>query len=120
MTNFLSPLNDKFLVSPVGRDAISVTTDTDMVIPVVNETLVSSTRVVETGKVRIRTIVDTEDYELLDRSNIEIEEIAIIPVVEEVLVVRRQLMLVKELRVRRVVTTERVQQTFTARKMRGR
>ena len=109
-------------------------------IPIVEETLRVGTRTVETGRVRVRVVVDKTDHvfsEPLDRATVEVERVpinrevnfipeqriegdfTIIPVVEEVLVVKRQLVLVEEVRIRRVITTETVEQTVTERKMRA-
>ena len=109
-------------------------------VPLVEETLRVGRRELETGRVRIRVIVDEQAHhfsEPLDRSTVEVVrvpidreidfmpesrtegEYTIVPVVEEVLVVRRQLVLVEEVRIRRVVTTEVVDQTVVARKMRA-
>ena len=109
-------------------------------IQLVEETLRVDRREIETGRVRVRIVVDEQDHdfqEALDRSTVEVVrvpigreidfmpeprtegEYTILPVVEEVLVVRRQLVLVEEVRVRRVVTTEFVDQTVVARKMRA-
>jgi stress response protein YsnF len=104
-------------------------------IPLVEESLRVGKRQVETGRVRVRVIVDEQDNhfsEALDRSTVEVVrvpidreidfmpeprtegEFTILPVVEEVLVVRRQLV-----RIRPVMTTEVVDQTIVARKMRA-
>ena len=109
-------------------------------IPLVEETLRADKHEVETGRVRVRVIVDEQDHhfsEALDRSTVEVVrvpinreiefmpeprvegEYTVMPVVEEVLVVRRQLVLVEEVRIRRVVTTELVDQTVVARTMRA-
>ncbi len=119
--------------TPPGRDP-------SVVVPLVEETLSVDRRTVETGKVRVRVIVEGEDHvfsEPLDRVSVEIErrpinrhidaipeprvegEFTILPVVEELLIVRRQLVLVEEVRVRTVTTTEVVEQTVVARKMRA-
>lgn len=109
-------------------------------IRLVEETLRVGKREVETGRVRVRVVVDQQDHhfsEALERSTVEVVrvpidreidfmpeprvegEFTIVPVVEEVLVVRRQLVLVEEVRIRRVITTEMVDQTVAARKMRA-
>ena len=109
-------------------------------IPLVQETLRVDRREIETGRVRVRVIVDEENHqfsEALDRSTVEVVRVPIgreidfmpepriegeytfMPVVEEVLVVRRQLVLVEEVRIRRVMTTEIVDQTVVARSMRA-
>ena len=109
-------------------------------IPLVEETLRVDKHEVETGRVRVRVVVDEQDHhfsEALDRSSVEVVrvpidreidfmpeprvegEYTIMPVVEEVLVVRRQLVLVEEVRIRRLMTTEIVDQTVVARTMRA-
>ena len=109
-------------------------------IPLLEETLRVDRHEVETGRVRVRVLVDEQGHhfsEALDRSTVEVVrvpihceidfmpeprvegEYTIIPVVEEVLVVRRQLVLVEEVRIRRVIATEVVDQTVVARKMRA-
>jgi stress response protein YsnF len=109
-------------------------------IALAEETLRVGKRLVETGRVRVRVVVDQERNEFseaLDRSTVEVQrvpinreidfmpeprvegEFTVLPVVEEVLVVRRQLVLVEEVRVRRVITTDIVDQTVISRKMRA-
>ena len=109
-------------------------------IPLAEETLRVGKRLVETGRVRVRVVVDQQQNEFseaLDRSTVEVQrvpinreidfmpeprvegEFTVLPVVEEVLVVRRQLVLVEEVRVRRVITTDIVDQTVISRKMRA-
>jgi stress response protein YsnF len=126
-------------VSKPRQDGVNETPDEHR-IPLVEESLRIDKRVVETGRVRVRVVVDEQDHlfsEALDRSTVEVVrvpidreidvmpepriegEYTIVPVVEEVLVVRRQLVLVEEVRIRRVMTTELVDRTAVARKMRA-
>jgi uncharacterized protein (TIGR02271 family) len=91
-------------------------------IPLVEERVTTGKRQVETGRVRVRTVVE-EDQQLvcedLIREQIEVERVpmdvelteypevreedgfTIIPVVEEVLVVEKKLVLIEEVRLRR-------------------
>ncbi len=101
------------------------------VIPLVEEEAVVSKRRVESGRVRVRTIV--EQHEQLVRAELardevqvdripvdrEIEAIPpireeggaiIVPVVEEVLVVEKRLRLVEEIHLRRTRTNEQISQ----------
>lgn len=111
-----------------------------VVIPLAREELHTSTREVETGRVRVRTFVD-ERHEMvrgeLSRSSVEIERIAmdrevdempevrtegdvtIIPVVEEVFFVRKALVLVEEVRLHRRKLTESVEQPVMLRTQRA-
>ena len=99
----------------------------DVAIPLVEERLITSKRVVETGRVKVQTIVDEREtlvQEQLSRVEIDIErvpmnveveavppvrdegDVTIIPVVQEVLVVTKKLMLTEELRIRRRRSTQ--------------
>lgn len=99
----------------------------DVRIPLVEERLVTSKREVETGRVRVRTLVDEEEAivrETLRHATVEVERVrlereideippvreeegvTIIPVVREVLVVEKKLILVEEVRLRRCSRTE--------------
>jgi stress response protein YsnF len=99
----------------------------DVRIPLVEERLVTSKREVETGRVRVRTIVDEEEAVVRDtlrHATVEVdrvpvdreideippvreeEGVTIIPVVREVLVVEKKLILVEEVRVRRCTQME--------------
>ena len=97
-------------------------------------------RLVETGHVRVRTIVEEEPVVLRDearRQSVEIErapigrvvdqapavreegDVIVIPIVEERLVVVKQLFLVEEVRIRRASITEPVEIAATRRVMRA-
>ena len=106
----------------------------------VEETLRVDTRTVETGRVRVRTIVDEEpvvvsatllsNYVTVDRVVIdrvvdavppprEVDGVMIISVVEERLRVVRELVLVEEVHMRDVRTADLVEQTVMRRTMRA-
>lgn len=110
---------------------------TEEVIPLVEETLTVGKRVVETGKVQVRTTVEeyveTVTTELkrgtvvVDRvpinQPVETEpqprwegEVLIVPVVEEEVVITKRLVLKEELRIRPQVTTENVEQPVQLRR----
>jgi stress response protein YsnF len=99
----------------------------DVRIPLVEERLVTSKREVETGRVRVRTLVDEAETivrETLRHATVEVERVpverevaeippvreedgvTIIPVVREVLVVEKKLILVEEVRLRRCTQLE--------------
>lgn len=116
------------------------TRDETVTIPIAHEELRVSKREVETGRVRVRTLID-ERHELvredLSRTSVEVEhlpinreidtvpaprfegETYIIPVVEEVLYVRKALVLTEEIRLHRRTSTEKVEQTVTVRSQRA-
>jgi len=124
-------------------DAQRVGTSDDVLterIPLVAETLSIDKQVVDTGRVRIQTFVDSEQVvlrEALTRGVVEVERVAIgrevatapaireegnvlvIPVVEERLVVEKRLVLVEELRVHRSTITVPVEVPTTRRTMRA-
>ena len=111
-----------------------------VIIPIAHEELVTSTREVETGRVRVKTIID-EHQEIirqeLARSTVEVEHVTIdrevdeipaprmegdtyiIPVVKEVLFVRKALVLTEEVRLHRKTFTEQVEQPVTVRSQRA-
>ncbi|QYE37148.1 YsnF/AvaK domain-containing protein (plasmid) [Polymorphobacter sp. PAMC 29334] len=112
----------------------------DGVIQLVEETARIDTRTVETGKVRVRTVVDEEpvvvsatlsgNYVTVDRIAIdrvvdtvppprEVDGVMIISVVEERLRVVRELVLVEEVHMRDVRTADPFEQTVTRRVMRA-
>lgn len=112
----------------------------DEIIQLVEETVRIDTRTVETGKLRVRTIVDEEpvvvsatlsgNYVIVDRVAIdrlvdtvppprEVDGVMIISVVEERLRVIRELVLVEEVHMRDVRTAEPFEQTLTRRVMRA-
>src|SRR5688572_14048697 len=110
------------------------------VLPVMEEELGVDKREVVTGKIQVRTVV--ESFEKVARATLEGEEIEvtrvpigkelkniteqrtegdvlIIPVVEEVLVVEKRLVLKEELHIRRRTTREDVEVPVTLRKQRA-
>lgn len=99
----------------------------DVRIPLVEERLVTSKREVETGRVRVRTLVEEQETivrETLRHATVEVERVpvdreideipaireedgvTVIPVVREVLMVEKKLILVEEIRLRRCTQTE--------------
>lgn len=109
----------------------------EVVVPLYEEDLAVSKRVVEKGRVQVsRTTSQREELvdELLAREQVEVERIPIgksvdaapsireegdtiiVPVVEEVLVVGRRLVLKEEVRIRRVHGTEHHQERVTLRR----
>ena len=116
---------------------------TDLAVPplqLVEETLRVDTRTVETGRVRVRTVVDEEpvvvsatlsgNYVTVDRVAIdrvvdavppprEVDGVMIISVVEERLRVVRELVLVEEVHMRDVRTSESFEQTVSRRVVRA-
>lgn len=108
----------------------------DQVVPLVDEQATVHKRTVETGRVRVRTIVDEHQalvQEDLLRDEVRVErvpvdreievvpdiryegETIIIPVVEEVLVVEKRLVLKEELHIHRHAHLEHVEQPVTLR-----
>ena len=100
---------------------------TDVRIPLVEERLITEKKRVETGKVRVRTLIEEEQQtvrERLARTHVEVERVAVdreisevppvreegdvtvIPVVREVLVVTKKLILTEEVRLKRVTSFE--------------
>jgi uncharacterized protein (TIGR02271 family) len=113
-------------------------TEIDTAIPLVEERLVIDKRAVETGRVRIRTIVGEKlarVSEELERDDVTIERVPInkevtqvpevreedgvliVPLLEEVVVVEKRLVLKEELRVTRLRKRERVEQAMQVRTM---
>ncbi len=109
-------------------------------IPLVEERLVTDKRTVETGRVRVRTIVEEREElvrEALARETVDIirvprnQEVAeppkvreegdttIIPVVEEKLVVTKKLVLVEEIHLRRKAVWEAHEKPVTVRSERA-
>lgn len=109
-------------------------------LPIVEETVSIEKRVVETERVRVRTVVDEEDVLLrasLERGFVEVERVAIgrevdaappvreeegvlvVPVIEERLVVEKRLFLVEEIRLHRTSATIPVEVPTTRRVMRA-
>lgn len=113
-----------------GRDTEHV------VLPVIEERLVTARRVVETGTVRVHTRVDERQIEVREQlvhGHVEVDRVAIgeevlmvppmreegdtivISVVREELIVTKRLILVEEVRLRRVETVEDFTQPVTLR-----
>ncbi|PSJ38074.1 DUF2382 domain-containing protein [Allosphingosinicella deserti] len=110
----------------------------EQIIPLVEESLAIERRTVETGTVRVRTVLQTrEEVARADiyRQAVSIEhvpinreisevpepwedgEVLVIPVVEEVLVVEKRLMLREEIRVTRARQVDKVEQPVALRSM---
>lgn len=109
-------------------------------IPLVEEVVQIDKRVVETGRVQVRTFVDDEQVHITDalkREIIDVERITIgrevdvapsvredgefliVPIVEERLVIEKRLFLVEELRLRRTTVVVPVEADATLRVMRA-
>lgn len=109
-------------------------------IPLADEELIVSKREVETGRVRVRTMVDTHEELVRDeltRASVDVERVPfdteidavpgtrtegdtlIIPVVEEVIYVRKALVLKEEIHLHRRISTEMVEQPVTVRSQRA-
>ncbi len=109
----------------------------ETVIPLFEEEVSVSRRVVPTSRVQISRVTHSHEHlvdELLERERVEVERVAIdkpidhmpsvreegdyliFPVVEEVLKIERVLVLKEEVRIRRVKGTERYQERVTLRK----
>jgi uncharacterized protein (TIGR02271 family) len=112
----------------------------DVAIPLVEERLVTNKRVVETGRVKVRTLVDERETmvrEQLSKAVVDVERVAvnrevdavpaireegdttIIPVVQEVLVVTKKLVVTEELRIRRRQIVEEHAQPVVLRSQRA-
>lgn len=112
----------------------------DVAIPLVEERLVTSKRVVETGRVKVRTIVEEQESQVreqLSKAVVDVERVAvnrevdaappireegdttIIPVVQEVLVVTKKLVVTEEIRIRRRQIVEEHAQPVTLRTQRA-
>jgi len=123
-------------ITGTDRDAISG----DLVLPLVEEEARIEKRLVSTGKVRIRTHVETVEENVqgdLETEEVEVTrvpvdrvvteapqvrtegEVTIVPVLEEVLFVEKRLVLKEELHIRRHVTTETVDVPVTLRRERA-
>ena len=110
------------------------------VLPLLEETLRVDKRSVTTGKVRVRSVVDTVEEvarAALEGERVEVTrvpvdkevdvapsmrtegDLTIIPVLEEVLVVEKRLVLKEELHIRRHATRENVEVPVTLRKQRA-
>jgi uncharacterized protein (TIGR02271 family) len=113
-------------------------TEIDATIPLVEERVALDKRSVETGRVRIRTVLEEKLARVsqeLERDAVTIERVPvnqevtqvpqireedgvlIVPLLEEVVVVEKRLMLKEELRVTRIRKRERVDQAVQLRTM---
>lgn len=107
-------------------------------IPLVQERVTLDKRVVETGRVRIRSVVDEKLFRVaedLERDDVSIERVAvnrevtepprtreedgvlIVPILEEVVVVQKRLFLKEELRIRRNRKRQRVEEAVRLKSM---
>ena len=124
-----------------GSIEMSETDKSDtLVIPIVEEEARIAKRQVVSGRVIVRTTVDTEERilkEMLSLETVEVEripinrvvdtvpqirtdgDVTIVPVFEERLVVEKQLVLVEEVRIRRTASVENVEVPITLRKERA-
>ena len=124
-----------------GSIEMSETDKSDtLVIPIVEEEARIAKRQVVSGRVIVKTTVDTEERilkEMLSLETVEVERIpinrvvdtipqirtdghvTIVPVFEERLVVEKQLVLVEEVRIRRTASVENVEVPITLRKERA-
>ena len=114
--------------------------DDTVVIPLATEELRVMKREVETGRVRVRTVVDERQElirEELTKTSVDVERVPInvevstvpearmegdtyiIPVVEEVIYVRKALVVIEEIRLHRQTSTEKVEQEVTVRSQRA-
>ena len=112
----------------------------DLRIPIVEERLHTEKRRIETGKVRVRTVVEEEEQtvrEQLARTHVEVERVpmdvevsevppvreengvTIVPVVREVLVVTKKLILTEEVRLKRTTAFQDHAQPVTLRMQRA-
>ena len=128
----INPRNDP-LAAPAMRDDVQERT-----LPLVEETLVTQRRTVETGTVRVRTVMQQREEvaraEIYRQAvsvehvpiNREIDEVPapwedgdvlVIPVVEEILVVEKRLILREEVRVRRRREVDHIEQPISLRAM---
>jgi len=109
-------------------------------LPLVEEEAVVGKRTVETGRVRVSTVVEEHEEvvrDLLLREDVRVERVPIdrqvdeiprmreegdtvvIPIVDEIFVVEKRLVLREELRVQKVRTVEPVEQPVTLRSTRA-
>jgi stress response protein YsnF len=124
-----------------GSIEMSETDKSDtLVIPIVEEEARIAKRQVVSGRVIVKTTVDTEERilkEMLSLETVEVEripinrvvdtvpqirtdgDVTIVPVFEERLVVEKQLVLVEEVRIRRTASVENVEVPITLRKERA-
>ena len=111
-----------------------------LVVPLIEEEAHVLKRSIATGRVRVRTVVETFEEsaaEILELEEVEVVrvpvgrvvtetpairadgDVTIVPVMEEVMIVEKQLILREELHIRRRTTTETVQVPITLRKQRA-
>ena len=124
-----------------SRDAAGGERDRDdLVVPLLEEEVRVEKRYVETGKVRVSTVVDTIEEQaraVLEGDSFDIQRVPvdrvvdqaptvrtengvmIVPVLEEVLFVEKRLVLKEEIHIRRQRTTETVELPVTLRKQRA-
>lgn len=114
--------------------------DQKITVPIIEEVATVSKRTVESGHVRVRTVVEESTHDVaaqLAREDIQIErrvverevsaapapyhegDLLIIPIVEERAIVETRLFVIEEVVVRRVARFEDVQVPTTLRKMRA-
>ena len=112
----------------------------ELVVPLLAEEAHFEKQSVSTGKVRIRTVVDTVEEQaraVLEGERVEVtripvdrvveempsvrteDDVLVVPVVEEVLFVEKRLVLKEELHIRRHATRETVEVPVTLRKQRA-
>ncbi len=112
----------------------------DVRIPIVEERLRTEKRRIDTGKVRVRTVVEEEEQtirEQLARTHVEVERVPmeievaevppvreedgvmVVPVVREVLVVTKKLILTEEVRLKRITELQEYAQPVTLRMQRA-
>jgi stress response protein YsnF len=112
----------------------------DEAIPLVDEHVLVGKRRVETGRVRVRVVTDTETVNVnatVSDQNVEVKRVpigrevtevptvrqengvTIVPVLEEVLVVEKRLVLIEEVHIRQVVTQTEVSHPMAVRRQRA-
>jgi uncharacterized protein (TIGR02271 family) len=111
----------------------------EAVIPLVEERLTVDKHVVETGRVRIHTVIDEKLMRVaedLERDDVTVERVAvnrevteppqsreengvlIVPILEEIVVIEKRLLLKEELHIRRNRSREHVEQAVSVKAMR--
>jgi uncharacterized protein (TIGR02271 family) len=122
---------------PDVSDVSTSNANGETIIPLLEEELSVTKRVVETARVRVSRVTHSHEQlvdELLQHEKVEVErvpvdrpveampsvrqegDVTIIPVVEEILKVERCLVLKEEVHIRRIKTTERQQEQVTLRR----
>jgi stress response protein YsnF len=123
-----------------GSKMSNTRNDPDVTVALAEEHLTVGKREVETGRVRVRVLTETETVnataslldqavevrrvpigrEVTERPGIRQEGgVTIVPVLEEVLVVEKRLVLVEEVHVRQIVSTTDVEQPVILRRQRA-